>query len=361
MSAVVFKTDPAQFLLIQAATGNALADGFAAAHFNSHAVSLQGQAKAHACPVAHLASSKQVAMESAHLSREHAHWSGQAAVLQSMSAVVFKTDPAQFLLIQAATGNALADGFAAAHFNSHAVSLQGQANAHACPVAHLASSKHVAMESAHLSREHAHWSGQAAVLQSMSAVVFKTDPAQFLLIQAATGNALADGFAAAHFNSHAVSLQGQAKAHACPVAHLASSKQVAMESAHLSREHAHWSGQAAVLQSMSAVVFKTDPAQFLLIQAATGNALADGFAAAHFNSHAVSLQGQANAHACPVAHLASSRHVAMESAHLSREHAHWSGQAAVLQSMSTAPDTIAKVAAKVGKIMLEDDLVHKLL
>jgi len=45
---------------------------------------------------------------------------------------------------------------------------------------------------------------------------FYTTAAQLELMQLATGKALVDGFAAAHFKEHAVSLQGHARAHACP-------------------------------------------------------------------------------------------------------------------------------------------------
>merc|ERR1712024_411865 len=103
----------AQFSLTQVATGNAFALGFAAAHFKLHAVSLHGHANAQAWPWAQVASAKQASMTSAHLSRLHVHWSGQAAVVQSTSAT--RSELAQFLLMQVATGNAFALGFAAAH------------------------------------------------------------------------------------------------------------------------------------------------------------------------------------------------------------------------------------------------------
>jgi len=227
---------------------------------------------------------------------------------------------AQLLLMHVATGNALALGLAAAHFNEHAVSLQGHANAHAWPLAHVASARQVSMASAHLSKLHVHWSGQAAVVQSTSAAAERV-LAQLLLIHVATGNALALGLAAAHFNEHAVSLQGHANAHAWPLAHVASARQVSMASAHLSKLHVHWSGQAAVVQSTSAVAERVLP-HFELMHTAAGRALADGLAAAHFRMQELSLQGQANAQVWAFAQVSSLRQVASSSAHLSLVQSH---------------------------------------
>merc|ERR1712242_580524 len=119
--------------------------------------------------------------------------------LSVIDQITHTTMLAQLLLMHVATGNALALGLAAAHLNEHAVSLQGHANAHAWPLAHVASARQVSMASAHLSKLHVHWSGQAAVVQSTSAAAERV-LAQLLLMHVATGNALALGLAAAHFN-----------------------------------------------------------------------------------------------------------------------------------------------------------------
>jgi len=149
---------------MQLAAGKALIDGLLAAHFNTQASSLHGQARAQDCAAAQVLSAKHALISVAHWSKEHVQESGHADEEQSMA---FKEAEEHLELMQLAAGKALIDGLLAAHFNTQASSLHGQANAQDCAAAQVPSAKHALISVAHLSKEHVQESGQAEVEQSM--------------------------------------------------------------------------------------------------------------------------------------------------------------------------------------------------
>merc|ERR550532_2483345 len=252
-----------------------------------------------------------------------------------MSALLFKT--LQLELMHLATGNALMDGLEAAHFRVHAVSPHAQPRAQVWPEAQFGAARHSSIWLAHLSSEHVQASSHVALLQSISALLFKaTDELPHLeLTHLATGNALMLGLLAAHFSMHALSEQGHARAQSCDDAQFGADMQASISLAHCCREHSQSAWQLAFEQSMSALLFKAT-LQLELMHLATGNALMDGLEAAHFKVHAVSPHAQPRAQAWPEAQFGAARHSSIWLAHLSREQVHASSQVALLQSISEA-------------------------